>query len=80
MIRLGYFSGTRSHDRDFAIVAPAIQTLLEEDPRLRLVLAGHIDAGAAFKRFGARVEPHAFRDFINLQLLIGSVELNLVPL
>ena len=31
-IRLGYFSGSPSHNRDFAIVAPALETVLEEDP------------------------------------------------
>ena len=79
-IRLGYFSGSPTHNRDFAIVAPALATLLEEDPRLELVVAGYIEAGAAFSPFGARVKQYPFQDFINLQRLIGSVEFNLVPL
>ena len=80
VIRLVYFSGSPSHNRDFAIVAPALEALLEEDPRLRLVVAGYIDAGGAFRRFGVRVEQHPFQDFVNLQRLIGSVDFNLVPL
>jgi glycosyltransferase involved in cell wall biosynthesis len=79
-IRLGYFSGSPSHNRDFAIVAPTLETLLEEDPRLGLVVAGYAKTGAPFKRFGSRVEYHPFTDFINLQRLVGSVEFNLVPL
>jgi glycosyltransferase involved in cell wall biosynthesis len=79
-IRLGYFSGSPSHNRDFAIVAPALEVLLDEDPRLGLVVAGHIDAGAALGRFGARVQQYPFQDFINLQRLIASVDFNLVPL
>jgi len=79
-IRLGYFSGSPSHSRDFAIVTPALEMLFEEDSRLGLVVAGYIEAGAAFRQYGARVEQYPFQDFINLQRLIGSVEFNLVPL
>ena len=80
LIRLGYFSGSQSHNRDLAIVTPALETLLDEDPRLGLVVAGTVEIGAALKRFGARVEEHPMQDFINLQRLIGAVEFNLVPL
>ena len=79
-IRFGYFSGTPSHNRDFAIVAPALEMLLEEDPRLDLVVAGYVETGAGLKIFGARVEVHPFEDFVNLQRLIGSVDFNLMPL
>lgn len=37
---LRYLPGTRSHDRDFALVAPVLSTLLRERPELRLELVG----------------------------------------
>lgn len=79
-IHLGYFSGSPSHNRDFAIVVPALEELLEADERLALVLVGYIEAGPALKRFGSRVERFPFQDYVNLQRLIGSVEYNLMPL
>jgi glycosyltransferase involved in cell wall biosynthesis len=80
LIHLGYFSGSPSHNRDFEIVASALEQLLEESPRLGVVMVGYIKAGATLKRFGKRVKWFPFHDFINLQRLIGAVEFNLMPL
>lgn len=80
LIHLGYFSGSPSHNRDFAMVIPALEDLLEEDPRLGVVVVGYIEAGPRLERFGKRVKRFAFHDYVNLQKLIGSVEINLMPL
>jgi glycosyltransferase involved in cell wall biosynthesis len=79
-IRLGYFSGSPSHNKDFAIVTPALEALLEEDSRLGVVVVGYIELTPKLKRFGSRVKHVRFHDFVNLQRLIGSVEFNLMPL
>jgi glycosyltransferase involved in cell wall biosynthesis len=80
LIHLGYFSGSPSHNRDFAIVAPALEELLEEDERIGVVVVGYIEAGRGLTRFGSRVKRFPFQDYVNLQRLIGSVEFNLMPL
>ena len=80
LIHLGYFSGSPSHNRDFALIIPALEELLEEDPRLGLVVVGYIEAGPRLERFGKRVSRYRFQDYINLQKLVGSVEINLMPL
>jgi glycosyltransferase involved in cell wall biosynthesis len=79
-IHFGYFSGSPSHNRDFALVAPALEAALEADPRLAVVVVGYIEAGPGLKRFGNRVTRFPFTDYVNLQRLIGSVEYNLMPL
>jgi len=79
-IHFGYFSGSPSHNRDFALVAPALEAALEEDPRLAVVVVGYIEAGPGLTRFGKRVVRFPFTDYVNLQRLIGSVEFNLMPL
>jgi glycosyltransferase involved in cell wall biosynthesis len=79
-IHFGYFSGSPSHNRDFALAAPALEIALEEDPRLAVVVVGYIEAGPGLKRFGERVTRFPFTDYVNLQKLIGSVEFNLMPL
>lgn len=38
LIRIGYATGTRTHQRDFAIVAPTLIALLKDHPNLRLVM------------------------------------------
>jgi glycosyltransferase involved in cell wall biosynthesis len=80
LIHLGYFSGSPSHNRDFRIVLPALEELLEEDDKLGVVVVGYIEAGPRLERFGSRVKRYPFHDYVNLQRLIGSVEFNLMPL
>ena len=80
LIHLGYFSGSPSHNRDFALIIPALEELLEEDLNLGLVVVGYIEAGPRLERFGKRVTRHHFQDYVNLQKLVGSVEINLMPL
>lgn len=79
-IHLGYFSGSPSHNRDFAIAAPALEAALEENPRLAVAVAGYIEPGPLLQRFGERVRHFPFVDYVALQRLIGSVEFNLMPL
>ncbi|WP_456306183.1 glycosyltransferase [Gluconobacter japonicus] len=38
LIRIGYATGTRTHQRDFAIAAPSIAYVLSQRPNVRLVL------------------------------------------
>jgi glycosyltransferase involved in cell wall biosynthesis len=79
-LHLGYFSGTPTHNRDFAIAADAIAELMDEDPRITLRLVGFTDFDSALARHADRVDRHPLQDFLNLQRLMGEVELNLVPL
>lgn len=79
-IRLGYFSGTPTHNRDFAVVEPAVARLLEEDPRLRLSVVGFPPHGEWLRPFASRIETTPLLDFVNLQLAIADVDVNLVPL
>ena len=80
LTHLGYFSGSPSHNRDFAMVAPVLQTLLEEDDSLGVVVVGYIEPGAGLEKFGSRVKRFPFQDYVNLQKLIARVEYNLMPL
>lgn len=80
LVHLGYFSGSPSHNRDFAMVVPALQTLLDEDESLGVVVVGFIEPGPALERFGSRVKKFPFQDYVNLQRLIAQVEYNLMPL
>lgn len=79
-ITLGYFSGSPSHNLDYAIVTSALARVMENDPRVDVLVVGYIDAGEELARFGNRVKRQPFHDYVNLQRLIGSVEFNLMPL
>ncbi|MBU2839939.1 glycosyltransferase [Acidithiobacillus thiooxidans] len=77
---IGYFSGSPSHKLDFKIVVPALCSLLNEDDSIDLVIAGYIDPDISLLQFSNRIKYFPFRDYINLQKLIASVDINLVPL
>jgi glycosyltransferase involved in cell wall biosynthesis len=80
LIHLGYFSGSPSHNLDYAIIEGALESVLESDPRTRLMVVGYIEAGPSLARFGGRVFRQPFHDYVNLQRLISKVEFNLMPL
>jgi glycosyltransferase involved in cell wall biosynthesis len=79
-IHVGYFSGTPTHNRDFAIVEPALLQLLEEEPKVVVRVVGFMDLSASLSAYRDRIEQFPLQDFLNLQRLIGEVELNIVPL
>jgi glycosyltransferase involved in cell wall biosynthesis len=77
---VGYFSGTPTHNRDFAIVEPALLQLLDELPRLSIRIVGFMDLSPSLRAYGDRIELLPLQDFLNLQRLIGEVELNVISL
>jgi glycosyltransferase involved in cell wall biosynthesis len=79
-IHLGYFSGSPSHDNDFELISDALARLLDKDPRLHVRLIGYLNVKGAVVRHRERIERAGMHDFLNLQHLIASTEINLVPL
>lgn len=79
-IHLGYFSGTRSHDRDLALATDALARLFDEMDDLRLVLVGDVEPTGPLLRHADRIMRVPRTDFVHLQAWMGAVELNLVPL
>ena len=79
-IDIGYFSGTPTHARDFALIEPALVTLLESNPAVRLRIVGFPPQSEPLAPFAHRIETLPLQDFLNLQRVIGDVEINVVPL
>jgi len=79
-LHIGYFSGSPTHNRDFAVAEAALARLLDRDPRLVLRLVGFLEPRGALLRHLDRVERHPLQDFLNLQRLIAEVEVSVAPL
>jgi glycosyltransferase involved in cell wall biosynthesis len=81
-IRLGYFSGTRTHQDDFRQIAAVLVRLMDEFPAVDLVVAGDFDLTEFpdFGRFPGRVEARPFVDWRRLPAEIARVHVNLIPL
>lgn len=80
VIKIGYFSGTMSHNRDFATITDALMFILEKYPQASLVLAGPLDIENKLNKFKDRIEKSPFaprnRHFAN----IANIDINIVPL
>ncbi len=77
---IGYFSGTPTHNRDFELVAGALAKVMTRHQHVRLLIVGFLDLGSALRGFGERIDILPLTDFLTLQTLIGSADLNIVPL
>jgi glycosyltransferase involved in cell wall biosynthesis len=78
--RLGYFSGTPTHNKDLAVATGALERILDRYPHVTVRLAGFMDADRHFPKHAERVESIAFQNFIDLQWSIGECEVNIAPL
>ena len=81
-VRIGYFSGTLTHQSDFRMIAPVLVRLLGEFPALMLTVGGDFDLGQfpEFTEFADRVEKRPFVDWRRLPSEIARVDINLIPL
>lgn len=79
-VTIGYFSGTPTHRRDFAVAAPALARLLDNDDAVRIRVAGYLDETGALGRHKTRVEIVPHMNYIALQRSIAQVEINIAPL
>lgn len=79
-VKIGYFSGTMSHNKDFATITDALVHILEQYPQVRLVIAGPLDTESKLGIFSERIIslPYVARakHFAN----VASVDINVAPL
>jgi glycosyltransferase involved in cell wall biosynthesis len=80
--RLGYFSGTRTHQADFRVVYPSVMHLLREDPDLRLTIVGQLDLDVfpGLALFRDQIDLLPICDWRELPAVIAGVDINLIPL
>src|SRR5205823_6530621 len=55
-LRVAYFSGTRTHAKDFAECVPALRTVLTRFPHVRLMIVGELDVPAELAEFAPRID------------------------
>jgi glycosyltransferase involved in cell wall biosynthesis len=79
-LHIGYFSGTNTHARDFALAAGALDRLLEADTRTVLHIVGSLEVPERLRRHAERIRSLPLHDFINLQRLQGEVEIAIAPI
>lgn len=80
LIKIGYFSGTRSHQKDFEVVKPVLLRLMEEFNAVRLYIGGFLDLDHGFDNFSHRIERFPYVDWKELPLNLAKIDINIAPL
>lgn len=79
-IIVGYFSGTSTHNEDFKMIAPALTKIMDEDERVRVKLAGRIDAPKEFTGYEDRLIFTPYVDWRDLPFELRKCDIILSPL
>lgn len=79
-IKIGYFSGSISHNENFELIKPAIKEVLDNYPFVELHIVGHLDIPQDMKQYTQRIIIHEYVDWKVLPQLISQVDINLAPL
>lgn len=77
---IGYFSGTTTHDADWAAVEPAVIAVMRRHPQVRLALGGHLRPTKALAEFGSRVSRTPFTSWLKLPEILRRTDICLAPL
>jgi hypothetical protein len=79
-LRLGYFSGTATHDDDLASIAVPLARALAHHPTLELLLVGPVALPAALAPHETRIVRRPLVPWTELPQLVASCTASLVPL
>ncbi|MCL2112342.1 MAG: glycosyltransferase [Streptococcaceae bacterium] len=80
IIKIGYFSGSITHNENFEMIKPAIMQVLEKYPNVELHLVGHINLPYELQKFSKQIKVNKYVDWRELPRLIGQMDINLAPL
>ncbi|HCC00702.1 MAG TPA: hypothetical protein DEP42_05745, partial [Ruminococcaceae bacterium] len=74
-----YLSGSKSHDRDFAQVQPAIERIMEENDAVHFYVAGYLNESLS-NRFADRIVRLPYMPWQKLLAFNAKMSVNLAPL
>ena len=79
---VGYFSGSSTHTRDFAMVESELVKFLERYDDVIMRVVGHMELSDRMKKWVdvKRVEILDLADYLKLQELMAEVDVNIAPL
>jgi glycosyltransferase involved in cell wall biosynthesis len=77
---IGYFSGSATHQRDFAECEPALLDIMERHPEICFRLVGYLVLRPEWARYRDRIERIGFVGPADLLRRIAETDINLAPL
>lgn len=79
-ITLVYGSGSNTHNADFALVAPVLDTLFQAYPGLRFRLIGELELPPGFDKWAHRIERIALCSYAEYLAHLGGADIAIAPL
>src|SRR5258706_3796677 len=79
-VRIGYLSGSPTHNNDFGIVVPALMRILNEFPNVQLIIQGPLELPPEMDHLSARIERRPFVTWEKLVHDTATLDINLAPL
>lgn len=79
-LRIGYFSGSRTHQADFAECANALYELMLAHPDIVLRIVGYLDLDMRWDIFADRIERIEFQPYQTMLRVLHDCDINIAPL
>lgn len=79
-VRVGFASGTDTHDGDLALVAPALAAVLSRSPQATLILGGPVTLPEPLLAVRDQIERWPFVAWSDLPERLAGLDVNLAPL
>lgn len=79
-VRIGYFSGTKSHEYDFAECSEALFQVMKERADIEFLVVGWLDAIDRFRSFGDRFIHMPLLSHDEMMRVLSTIDINLAPL
>lgn len=79
-IKIGYFSGTNTHERDFMEVSDALYEIMQKYRNVEFHLVGILEVDRKFSKFRTRVIQQPFMGYLDMLRYLAWMDINLAPL
>ncbi|MBS3935647.1 MAG: glycosyltransferase [Sulfuritalea sp.] len=79
-VRIGYFSGTKTHEEDFMQCAESLGRVLRENPDAELLIVGQLDLPPALAEMESRIQYRPLMPHQEMLVELSKIDINLAPL
>lgn len=79
-VRIGYLSGSITHNPDFEMIKPVLIRIMQEYSQVELLIMGHLDLPKEFEKYDKRIVRQSFRSWEELPDVIAGLDINLAPI
>lgn len=79
-VKIGYFSGSKTHSDDLYMILPVLEEVLSKYPQVELFLTGELDLPQELFKYHGQITMRGFVNWKELPDLISQMDINLAPL